>query len=73
MLFTDFAVDGVSSEASDASRSAVKFMGGSHDYISGVDNKHCIQNDRCQLIGGSNAAAVGNNFIDVDLLAQSEA
>ena len=37
-----------------------------------MDNKHNIKNDRYQFIGGSNAAVIGNYYIDTNLLLMAK-
>ena len=37
-----------------------------------VDNKHNVKNNRCQFIGGSNAATMGNYHIGTNLLIMAE-
>ena len=62
--FTNFATDGVSVETSDILLSLCEFLDGKHNFCAAVDNKHNVKNDRYQLIGGSNAATIGNYYID---------
>ena len=66
--FTNFAVDGLSVETHDVLETLCKFIDGKINYCATVDNKHNIKNDRYQLIGGSNAACIGNYYIDTNLL-----
>ena len=65
--FTNFATDGVSVETSDILLSLCEFLDGKKNFCAAVDNKHNINNDRYQLIGGSNAATIGNYYIDTNL------
>ena len=70
--FTNFACDGVSVETCDILETLCKFIDGKINYCAAVDNKHNIKNDRCQLIGGSNAACMGDYCIDTNLLLMAE-
>ena len=70
--FTNFATDGVSVETSDILQTLCEFIDGKIDYCAAVDNKHNVKNDRYQLIGGSNAATIGNYYIDTNLLLLAE-
>ena len=71
--FTNFATDGVSVETSDILLSLCEFLDGKHNFCAAVDNKHNVKNDRYQLIGGSNAATIGNYYVDTNLLLMSHA
>ena len=57
---TNVAVDGVSLATKYFIATSVKFLSGTNDYVAGVDNKHCINNYRYQIFGGSCAAIIGN-------------
>lgn len=68
MRFTNFATDGVSVETFDILQTLCEFIEGKINYCAAVDNKHNVKNDRYQFIGGSNAATIGNYYIDTNLL-----
>ena len=70
--FTNFTTDGVSVETYDILQTLCQFLDGKIEYCAAVDNKHNVKNDRYQLIGGSNAATIGNYYIDTNLLILAE-
>ena len=52
--------------------SSANFVDGSRDFATPVDNKHCIKNDQCQIIGGSFSATIGDYGIDCNILLQTK-
>ena len=66
-IFNNFAVDGVSLENNDVVTTTVKFLAGTYVFIAGVDNNHCIKNDRHKIIGGSCADMIGDSYVDSEI------
>ena len=70
--FTNFATDGVSVETLDILQTLCEFLDGKINHCAAVNNKHNVKNDRYQFIGGSNAAVMGNYYIDTNLLLMAK-
>ena len=58
--FTNFAADSVSVETHDMLQTLCEFLERKKNHCAALDNEHNVKNDRYQLIGGSNAATMGN-------------
>ena len=70
--FTNFATNGLSVETCNVLQTLCQFMNRKTNYCAAVDNKHNIKNDRCQLIGRSNVATIGNYYVDTNLLLMAQ-
>jgi len=68
VVFTNFAVDGVSAESFGVMTTVCEFLNGRKKHIAGTDNKHNCKIDRYQEIGSSCVASIGNYIVDSDLL-----
>ena len=66
--FTNFAIDSVLVETFNILQIICEFINGKVNYCAAVDNKYNIKNDRYQLIGRSNAAMIGNYYVNMNLL-----
>ena len=61
--FTNVAVDAFYFEYFNVVNVISKNIDGACYYLGSVDNTHCANNDRCQLIGGACPASISDSFI----------
>ena len=70
-LFLNSTVDGVYVESIDVMYDICQLLNGKEYHTGSVDNKHNVNNDSYQIIGGSCIPTIENLFVDTYLLRQS--
>ena len=69
--YTNFCVDGVSSESDDVCRSICKFLSGVTGFLGCTDTNHNMKYMGYQLVGGLCAVTIGRCVVDADIFRQS--